>query len=270
MAEVYCVVPARLASSRLARKMLLPIDGKAMIVRSLEQAQSANCFTGIICLTDSPEIAEVVEAENFDVILTGEADNGTDRIARNLHSLPGNYFVNLQGDEPLAPLENLRILARAIVQDSDCAHTLVFNEKPSSEELQNPHRVKLQLREADGLVIAAQRNLEPKHIRHERNWCLQQGLYAYSRDFLQKYVSLPVSGLELDLRHELLRDLLQCPLKAHKTRFHGISVDCAEDYHRVLESWDSRGQSYSFLDSKIDSRITTNTTETSAHSIEAI
>src|SRR6186997_1516150 len=104
---VTCVVPARLGSTRFPGKMLHSLLGKPLVVHTLERAAEAACFEHVICFTDSVEIAEAVRAHGFACALTGDAANGTERIARHLDALPAvtNLVVNLQGDEPAFPAE---------------------------------------------------------------------------------------------------------------------------------------------------------------------
>src|SRR5438105_11828005 len=111
---VACVVPARLNASRFPAKLLHPLAGTPVILHTLRRAESAKCFSELLCLTDSDEIKAVVEKDGFRAVLTGAAANGTDRIGRNLKSIASDLIVNLQGDEPVFPIEALRILAREL------------------------------------------------------------------------------------------------------------------------------------------------------------
>ena len=103
---VTCVVPARLGSTRFFGKLLTPLFGKPLIVHTLERALGAACFDRVVCATDAPEIGAAAAAHGFDWVLTEDAANGTERIARALsHPLlrDANLIVNLQGDEPAFP-----------------------------------------------------------------------------------------------------------------------------------------------------------------------
>src|SRR4051812_28890482 len=101
--DITCVVPARLGSTRFPRKLLQALFGKPVIVHTLERALEAGCFAEILCFTDSPEIRDTVEKHGFRAVLTGDAANGTERIACNLGALESDLVVNLQGDEPAFP-----------------------------------------------------------------------------------------------------------------------------------------------------------------------
>lgn len=228
---VTCVVPARLGSTRFFGKPLHPLLGKPLIAHTLERAADAGCFSRIVCLTDSEEIARVAAAHGFDSRLTGEAANGTERIARALPLLEGDLFVNLQGDEPAFPPEGLRTLCRAVRENPEQAHALVHEDPPSFEELANPNRVKAVL-DARGFVTAFSREADPARAEAYR---LQLGAYAYSRDYLERYLAAPVSAAELELSHEMLRDASLAPLRAHFSR-PGASVDAPADLERATRA----------------------------------
>ena len=100
-ADVTCVVPARLGSTRFPRKLLQPLFGKPVIVHTLERATEAECFADIVCFTDSEEIGAAVADHGFRYVLTGEAANGTDRIGRNLDSIQTD-LVSLRGKQFLS------------------------------------------------------------------------------------------------------------------------------------------------------------------------
>jgi 3-deoxy-manno-octulosonate cytidylyltransferase (CMP-KDO synthetase) len=234
------VVPARLGSTRFFGKLLEPIFGKPVVVHTLERAAAAGCFDRVICLTDSAEIGAAAAAQGFDFVLTGEAANGTERIARAL-DLPGlrdsDLIVNLQGDEPAFPEEGLRTLCAAIVRNPEWVHLLVHADEPSREDLENPNRVKAVV-DADGFVTGFVRVVAP--IRRDdacvipadgMKYRLQLGAYAYSRDYLRQYAALPPSAAEIEMSHEILRAPGLAPLRARTapTRHHGASVDVPDD-----------------------------------------
>jgi 3-deoxy-manno-octulosonate cytidylyltransferase (CMP-KDO synthetase) len=222
---VTCVVPARLGSTRFFGKLLRPLLGKPVIVHALERAAEADCFDHVICVTDSPEIAEAAAAHGFEFRLGGEAANGTERIARALPSLPGNLFVNLQGDEPAFPPGSLRVLCQAVRENPEWVHALAHADAPSAGDMNNPNRVKAAV-DAGGFITAFARS--PGALPADAKPRLQLGAYAYSRGYLERYLALPVSAEELELSHELLRAPGLAPIRAHDSR-PGASVDAPDD-----------------------------------------
>ena len=249
---VTCVVPARLGSTRFFGKLLQPLRGKPVVVHALERAAEAACFEQVICFTDSVEIAEAVAAHGFAYALTGDADNGTERIARHLAALPTlsigeepHLIVNLQGDEPAFPVEGLRTLCAALRQQPDFVHILVHNDAPSTTDLENPNRVKVVL-DAQGIVqdfvrvpetVGAQGGLTPSSTA--TTYRLQLGAYGYSRTYLTGYAALPRSAREIELSHEILRAAPQqrgwAPVQAHFSE-PGASVDVPADLVSALHA----------------------------------
>ncbi len=235
-----CVVPARLGSTRFFGKLLQPLAGKPVVVHSLDRAAGAGCFDFIVCLTDSPEISAVVAEHGYSFLLTGEAANGTERIARSLDQLEDDLFVNLQGDEPAFPEEGLRTLRDAIHRNPEWVHTLVHGEEPSPEEIGNPNRVKAVV-DADGFVTGlVRRKGDPQvaltgspHHKPGPSYRLQLGAYAYSRAYLRRYAALPPSTAEIEMSHEMLRAPELAPLRAHPAR-PGASVDVPADLDAAL------------------------------------
>jgi 3-deoxy-manno-octulosonate cytidylyltransferase (CMP-KDO synthetase) len=224
--RVTCVVPARLGSTRFFGKLLEPIFGKPVVVHTLERAAAAGCFDRVICLTDSADIGAAAAAQGFDFVLTGEAANGTERIARALEHIDSDLIVNLQGDEPAFPENGLRTLCAALVRNPEWVHLLVHADAPSREDLDNPNRVKAML-DADGFVTGFVRRTAP-----DASYRLQLGAYAYSRDYLRRYAALPPSAAEIEMSHEILRAPGLAPLRAHAST-PGASVDVPDDLHEA-------------------------------------
>lgn len=96
------VIPARFKSSRFPGKPLAKIIGKEMILHVAEAALKAIKRTDIFILTDDERIRKKVEENNFNCLITSKnARTGTDRIAEVIDDLNYDYFINVQGDEPL-------------------------------------------------------------------------------------------------------------------------------------------------------------------------
>ncbi|MCD6023460.1 MAG: kdsB [Fibrobacteria bacterium] len=245
---VTCVVPARLGSTRFPGKLLQPLRGKPVVVHALERAAAAGCFDRIFCFTDSPEIAAAVAAHGFDPVLTGEASNGTERIARHLDALPGaGLIVNLQGDEPAFPAEGLRVLCAALRKHPDLVHLLAHQDPPSADDLANPNRVKVAvdaLGFVRGFVRAAPDTAMGAGASRSAptTYRLQLGAYGYSRKYLAGYAALAPSAQEIELSHEILRATDHqpgwAPLRAHFSA-PGSSVDVPADLASALQALDN-------------------------------
>jgi 3-deoxy-manno-octulosonate cytidylyltransferase (CMP-KDO synthetase) len=99
---VWAIVPARLDARRVERKPLRLIEGRPLLLHVLERAGAASCVGRVVCATDSDEIAEVVGDAGHEVVRTGAAANGTERVAQAVRALGGapRVVVNVQGDQP--------------------------------------------------------------------------------------------------------------------------------------------------------------------------
>jgi 3-deoxy-manno-octulosonate cytidylyltransferase (CMP-KDO synthetase) len=216
---------------------LTPLFGKPVVVHALERAKAAGCFDAIVCLTDSMEIGHAVEAHGFQWALSGEAANGTERIAKNLAALDGlgidaDLFVDLQGDEPAFPEDGLRTLCAALRAEPEAVHLLVHEDAPTEEEIANPNRVKVAVDEA-GFVKGFVR--APSVAEPVEAYRLQLGAYGYSRTYLERYAALPPSADEIALSHEILRAPGLAPMRARKAR-PGASVDVPEDLNAAQDA----------------------------------
>ena len=250
---VTCVVPARLGSTRFPGKLLQPLLGKPVVVHALERAAEAACFDRVVCFTDSLEIAEAAARHGFAHVLTGDAANGTERIARHLGALPAdaNLIVKLQGDEPAFPTEGLRALCAALRKHPDLVHILFDNEPPSAADLANPNRVKAAI-DSLGFVRDFVRTVPesgtgaPQRAQGDSRvapaaatYRLQLGAYGYSRKYLNAYAGLPASAREQELSHEILRAAPHqpgwAPLRAHFSA-PGFPVDVPADLDPALHA----------------------------------
>src|SRR5271166_4963774 len=123
-AETSCVravaiIPARLASTRLPRKVLREIAGRPMLAYVYEAARACPKLQEVIVATDSEEIMEVCRRNGWNYRMTSsEHRSGTDRVHEVTQSVSADVYVNLQGDEPLARREHLDVLL-ALMERND-------------------------------------------------------------------------------------------------------------------------------------------------------
>jgi 3-deoxy-manno-octulosonate cytidylyltransferase (CMP-KDO synthetase) len=203
------LIPARLASTRFPGKPLVEIDGRAMILHTLDRAREAG-LGPVAVATDSVEIAQTVEAAGGRAALTrGAHASGSDRLGEALAALdPGgahDAVINLQGDEPFLPQGALEA---ALALLADAAVDIGTLATPASEaEGDDQDAVKLvatQLAPQRLRALYFTRARAPygpgplfRHI----------GVYAYRRAALARFIALPPSPLETRERLEQLRAL---------------------------------------------------------------
>jgi 3-deoxy-manno-octulosonate cytidylyltransferase (CMP-KDO synthetase) len=242
---VYGVIPARLQSTRLPRKLLLAETGRPLIQYVWEAARQVSELAGVIIAADSEEIAAAVRSFGGRCELTGEHPSGTDRIAEVVRrSLPdAEIVVNIQGDEPEINPANISTLVKLLRDDAAAEMATLATPMKSLEQVQAASCVKV-VRAADGHALYFSRSVIP-HCRDrdpaeilaaERPWLLHIGIYAYRRDFLLKLSQLPPSRLEQLEKLEQLRALeagarIQVGVVEHLS----VGIDTPEDYARFVE-----------------------------------
>jgi 3-deoxy-manno-octulosonate cytidylyltransferase (CMP-KDO synthetase) len=234
-ATVLGVIPARLASTRLARKVLRPIAGRPMLAWVYEAAIACPQLDRVVIATDSDEVANLCRENNWPVQLTSsDLPSGTDRVHAVAQHLPADIYVNIQGDEPLLQPEHLTALLRPFAQPHAEVSTLKVLCTP--ENITNPNAVKV-VTAADGRALYFSRATIP----YNRDGSAAQywkhiGLYAYRKAILERFPSLPHSTLEHTEKLEQLRFLENnITVYVEPSDHDTIGVDTEEDL-KLVES----------------------------------
>ena len=207
------VIPARLGATRLPRKPLRDLAGKALVVRVWERVQAMNVADRCVIATDSSEVATAAKAAGAECVVTRDHPSGTDRVAevaarRDFHRY--DAIVNVQGDEPFVPRE--AVLGAAEIVASGRFPLGTVAARADSVILGQPNVVKVVTGD-DGRALYFSRAPIP-FIRDEHDAPLAStlvrqhiGVYAYTRDALDRWVRLPMHPLEQVERLEQLRPL---------------------------------------------------------------
>lgn len=228
------VIPARLASTRLPRKVLREIAGRPMIEWVWRAAAESGGMDAVVVATDSDEVAEACRAQGIEVVMTSpECASGSDRVYEVSRTIEAEIYVNIQGDEPLltpghfAPL--LGLFARAEVQV-----TTVAVPCPSGD-VANPNAVKV-VTAADGRALYFSRSTIPfdRDAVGFGGYRKHLGLYAYRKAALERFAALAPSTLEQTERLEQLR-MLENGMAIYVGQVEGdtIGVDTEEDLRKV-------------------------------------
>jgi 3-deoxy-manno-octulosonate cytidylyltransferase (CMP-KDO synthetase) len=204
------VIPARLSSSRLPRKVLLDIAGKPLVQHVYERCVEVGA-SEVIVATDSDEVADVVRGFTSDVVLTDvNHASGTDRVAE-VASLrgwsPETPVVNVQGDAPMIPPESIRQVADLLLDNSDAALATLCVPIESAEEYADTNVVKVTF-DQTGRALYFSRSPIPSNAREPdllpQAW-RHLGLYGYRVSALQTLTNTPPCDLELVEHLEQLR-----------------------------------------------------------------
>jgi 3-deoxy-manno-octulosonate cytidylyltransferase (CMP-KDO synthetase) len=236
------IIPARLASTRLPRKMLREIAGKPLIGCVYEAVRSASFLADVIVATDSTEILDICRAHGWKAQMTSSAHrSGTERVHEVANSLAADVYVNVQGDEPLVRTEQLATLIE-VMSDSQVQVGTV-KTPCSAEEINNPNAVKVVTAPDRRALYFSRATIpfdrdaaQPRYYKH-------LGLYAYRKAALDQFVHWPESALEKIERLEQLRFLENgIPIYVGETPFDSIGVDTEEDLQRVAQILRERTQ----------------------------
>jgi 3-deoxy-manno-octulosonate cytidylyltransferase (CMP-KDO synthetase) len=244
--RVIGVIPARYGSTRLEGKPLKDICGKPMIQYVYEAACQASLLDQVIVATDDARIVHAVQGFGGLAQLTSAAHRtGTDRAAEVAAGIDCEIVVNLQGDEPLLDPGMVDEVIQPLVSEPDLPMSTLCVPIMQEEKLDVPHVVKVVF-DQRGYALYFSRSLIPYPRKRENFQAYEHlGLYAYRKDFLMTYVTLPQTRLEINESLEQLRVLESgYRLKVVVTAFDyaGLSVDTAEDLEEVRKIIQSRGR----------------------------
>ncbi len=228
------VIPARLASTRLPRKVLREIAGKPMLAWVYEAARACPELDDIVVATDADEIVCLCKENHWPVELTSPAlPSGTDRVHAVAQLRDAEIYVNIQGDEPLLNPGHITALLAPFAQSHVDVTTLRVLCTP--ENITNPNAVKV-VTALDGRALYFSRATIPydRDATGIADYWKHIGLYAYRRAALNRFAALAPSHLELTERLEQLR-LLENGFNLHvaPTELDTIGVDTLEDLCHV-------------------------------------
>jgi 3-deoxy-manno-octulosonate cytidylyltransferase (CMP-KDO synthetase) len=231
--KTIAIIPARLASTRLPRKMLRQIAGQTLLGRVYEGVRSSPLLSDVIVATDSDEIMQVCNQHGWNARMTSPAHrSGTERVREISDSVAADVYLNIQGDEPLTRAEHIATLLLLMKDTNIQLGTLKTPAK--SEDINNPNAVKV-VTDAAGKALYFSRATIP-YDRDGGNpgYFKHLGFYAYRKAALDRFCALPESSLEHSERLEQLR-FLENGLSIHvaETPYDTVGVDTEEDLRRV-------------------------------------
>jgi len=233
--KAIAVIPARLASTRLPRKMLREIAGKPLVGLVYEAVRRSPLLADVIVATDSDEILRVCREHGWKAHLTSATlRSGTERVHEISGLIATDVYINVQGDEPMTRPEHIATLLKVMENPAAQVGTVMT---PAGElDIANPNAVKV-VTGLNGRALYFSRatipfdrdGVRPRYFKH-------LGLYAYRKAALDRFVTLPESSLETSERLEQLRFLENgIPIYVGETPYDSVGVDTEEDLERVIE-----------------------------------
>jgi 3-deoxy-manno-octulosonate cytidylyltransferase (CMP-KDO synthetase) len=237
-AQVLVVIPARHGSTRFPGKALAPIAGKPMIQHVVERIRGARLVSGVLVATDDARIKKAVEDFGGEAMLT-RADHrtGTDRVAEVAVHREADIYVNVQGDEPLIDPGTIDAAAAAMIEDESIRIATACAAITQQNDIMDPHVTKV-VRDFDGNALYFSHAPIPwvrerSDLVAVRHW-KHLGLYAFRRDALLEFPTLPPGDLERAEQLEQLRWLENgFRIEVVETEYDAVSVDVPADIERV-------------------------------------
>ncbi len=229
-------IPARIASTRLPRKVLLDLGGKPVVQHVWEKARQVRQADRVILLTDSEEVAHAARGFGAEVVMTSpDCPSGTARMASVVDRVPGDFFLNVQGDEPfIEPALLDGLISRW--KETKCRLVTAVSKLRSAERLLASSVVKV-VRAENGEAIYFSRSPIP-HLRgvdpaewvSRRDYWVHIGVYGYDRATLAGYSRLAPTELETAESLEQLRFLAHgLTFQTVVTDYHPVAIDTPED-----------------------------------------
>jgi 3-deoxy-manno-octulosonate cytidylyltransferase (CMP-KDO synthetase) len=233
--KVIAVIPARLASTRLPRKMLREIHERPLVVWVYQAVRSSPVLDDVIIATDSEEILDACKKHDCHARMTSSQHrSGTERVHEISQSVVADVYLNVQGDEPMIQAAHVATLVDLMRDPNIPVGTL--RTPAITEDIANPNAVKV-VTDLNNRALYFSRSTipydrdgsQPRYFKH-------LGIYAYRKAALEQFVTLPESSLERAERLEQLRFLENgIPIYAAETPHDSVGVDTEEDLTRVMK-----------------------------------
>jgi|TARA_B110000914_G_C15466152_1_gene448349 3-deoxy-manno-octulosonate cytidylyltransferase (CMP-KDO synthetase) len=242
------VIPARIDSSRLPKKVLLDLKGKTVIQRVYEQCLKVANIDAVYIATDSNEIKEVCNSFTGDVIFTKSThQSGTDRIGEAVALIDCDIVINVQGDEPFIDPTLIEELVNSF-ENSEISMSSAMSKIDDVNDLQNSNVVKVTVDNQNNALYFS-RSLIPFPRDHKEllisNKELEKfpvyrhiGIYGYRKEFLLDYIKMNQSYLEKVEKLEQLRALENgFKIKMIEAKHSLSGIDTQEDYEEALKKY---------------------------------
>jgi 3-deoxy-manno-octulosonate cytidylyltransferase (CMP-KDO synthetase) len=228
------VIPARLSSTRLSRKVLRVLNGWPMVEWVWRAAMASGLMDPVVVATDSDQVASVCHERGIPVAMTSaECASGSDRVREVARQIDAEIYVNIQGDEPTLTAEFFPPLLALFSRSEVQVATLAVPCAP--DEIADPNAVKV-VTALDGRALYFSRAAIPFDRDQSGRAAYRKhlGIYAYRKAALERFALLPPSPLELAERLEQLR-LLENGIALYVAEAPGdtIGVDTEEDLQRA-------------------------------------
>ena len=236
--KIIAVIPARYASTRFPAKLMQDLGGKTVILRTYEAAVNTQLFDDVFVVTDSDLIYNEIVLNGGKAIKSiKEHESGSDRIAEAVENLDVDIVINVQGDEPFIDTEPLAKVIEIFRNDLDKQVDLasLMREITNEDDINNFNNVKVVVDQNQFALYFSrsvipyprEQNVGVRHMQHI-------GIYAFRKQALMDFYSLPMKSLEASEKLEQLRYLeFGKRIKMVETIHVGIGIDTPEDLEKA-------------------------------------
>lgn len=235
--KIIAVIPARYNASRFPGKLMQDLAGKTVIATTYQNVVDTGLFSDVLVATDSDVIYNEIIRIGGNVVMTGEHETGSDRIAEAVQNIDCDIVVNVQGDEPFLKKDPLKQLISVFETDfsNEISLASLKIKLNHAEEIINPNNVKV-ITDLQGFALYFSRSPIPFHREKslEATYYKHIGVYAFRKEALLKFSNLAMTPLESLEKIECIRYLENgMKIKMIETDFVGVGIDVPEDLEKA-------------------------------------
>tara|TARA_B100001093_G_scaffold33286_2_gene28826 strand:+ start:1050 stop:1781 length:732 start_codon:yes stop_codon:yes gene_type:complete len=236
---ISALIPARLNSTRLEKKLLKDLCGVPLIVRTYKNVVKTNLFNEVIVVTDSDEIIEVLVKNGINFLKSKQNHKtGTDRIAEFSNEFKSDIIINIQGDEPFINKHDINKIITVFNDDIENKTKIVslMIALKSSNDIENPNNVKVVV-DKDNNAIYFSRSVIPfNRSTYKVKYFKHVGIYAFRNAYLNEFKKYNQSDLEKTEMIEAIRVIENGKkIKMIEIFNEHISIDTIDDF-KIAES----------------------------------
>lgn len=227
------LIPARLESTRLSRKLLRELNGIPLIVRTAQNITDFKIFDEVHVITDSIDIKNILDKYSISNFLS-EKDHqtGTDRVAEYANNFDCDIIINVQGDEPFIKKQNLQIILSEFENDHNKIIDVISLKKRIDKQIDvdNHNNVKV-VTDANDFANFFSRSPIPHNRSNSFNQYYKHiGVYAFRKKALMEFPKMFISEIEKAEKIEALRFIYNNKkIKLLEIHNNIISIDTEED-----------------------------------------
>lgn len=236
---ISALIPARLNSTRLEKKLLKDLCGVPLIVRTYKNIVKSNLFNEVIVVTDSDEIIDVLVKNDIKFLKSkNEHKTGTDRIAEFSNEFKSDIIVNIQGDEPFINKNDLKKIIEVFNNDIDNKIDIVslMISLKSTNDIVNPNNVKVIVDKNNNSIYFSRNVIPFNRSNYKIKYFKHVGIYAFRNSYLNEFKNYIQSDLEKTEMIEAIRVIENGKkIKMIEIFNEHISIDTIDDF-KIAES----------------------------------